>query len=218
MIETKVKYYLFLQELSFIRPLCMLSHVVFAGNKDPYNSNSFHVGWRVIDGVYGGKKVNCTGITDISGTGPFKFVSRKLVELDDETTVDEEVIFSGRSDYWDGTSSIETLIVKHYKDSIEVKNALLDGSLDLVWDSGVFTAQDLVDLDEDETNDISVFHSDDIQNMILLLNSDKAPLDNTNLCKTIIHAIDRKPSLMMSLVEFMRQLTMFSQLMLHTVT
>merc|ERR1712176_1517589 len=47
-------------------------------------------------------------------------------------------------------------------------------------------------LDEDETNGLSVFHSDDMQNAILLLNSGKPPLDDITIRKTIIHAIDKK--------------------------
>ena len=82
--------------------------------------------------------------------------------------------------------------MKRYEDSDAVKAALLNGSLDLVWGSGVLPTDDLIDLDVDEGNDISVFHSDDIQNVIILLNSGKAPLDDINLRKTIIHAIDKK--------------------------
>ena len=58
--------------------------------------------------------------------------------------------------------------------------------------SGVLPAQDLIELDADETNGLSVFHSDDIQNVIILLNSGKAPLDDLNVRKTVIHAINKK--------------------------
>jgi len=191
LVDTKGKYYPFLQELSFIRPLRMLSPAAFANDADPFTSNSCHVGWGTITSDDPNETVVCAGITAISGTGPFAFDSRSSVEIDD-ATVDDQVVFLGNTNYWDGAPSIEKLIIQRYDSSEDVKDALLDGSLDLVWGSGVLTAQDLVALDEDETNDVSVFLSDDIQNVILLLNSGKAPLDDINVRKTIIHAIDKK--------------------------
>ena len=189
-IDTKGKYYPFLQELSFIRPLRMLSPAAFPNDADPLTANSCHVGWGDItsDGV----TVKCAGTTAISGTGPFMFSDRTSVALDADTTVDSQVVFNAHSSYWGKVPSIDTLIVKRYENSDAVKAALLNGSLDLVWGSGVLPTQDLVELDENEENDISVFHSDDIQNVVILLNSGKAPLDDINLRKTIIHAIDKK--------------------------
>ena len=197
-VVTKTKYYPFLQELSFIRPLRMLSPGAFAGDKDPLTSNSCATGWGeiVVDGV----TVKCAGTTDIAGTGPFIFDSRKSEEILDEgsgemISVDNEVVFKRNADYWDGVppSAIETLIInKRYESSLEVFNALLDGSLDIVWGGGVLSAKHLIALDEDESNNLSVYHSDDIQNVILLLNSGKAPLDDINVRKTIIHAINKK--------------------------
>lgn len=190
-VDTKNKYYPFLQELSFIRPLRMLSPAAFVGDADPLTSNSCHAGWGVIK-ADGYDTVTCAGTTAISGTGPFRFVSRSQEQVDDETTVDNEVVFAGNADYWDGAPAIETLIVKRYESSDAVKNALLDGSLDVVWGSGVLPADDLIALDADENNDLSVYHSDDIQNVIILLNSGKAPLDDLKLRKTVIHAINKK--------------------------
>ena len=191
-VTTKDKYYPFLQELSFIRPLRMLSPAAFANDADPLTSNSCHVGWGTITSDDSDVEVVCAGITNISGTGPFMFESRTSEALDEETTVDNEVVFKANPNYWDGAPSIETLIIKRYEDSEAVKAALLDGSLDLVWGSGVLPAQDLIELDADETNGLSVFHSDDIQNVIILLNSGKAPLDDLNVRKTVIHAINKK--------------------------
>ena len=68
----------------------------------------------------------------------------------------------------------------------------MNGSIDLVWGSGVLAPEDLVELDGNQTNDLFVIYSDDINNVIILLNSGKAPLDDINIRKTIIHAIDKK--------------------------
>jgi ABC-type transport system substrate-binding protein len=191
-VSTKNKYYPFLQELSFIRPLRMLSPTAFAGDADPFTSNSCHVGWGEIEDPSGGPTVVCAGITAIAGTGPFAFESRTQEDLGDDTVVDNEVVFSANPTYWDGAPSFSSLVIKRYEDSDSVKAALLDGSLDLVWGSGVLPADYLIALDEDESNDLAVYHSDDIQNVIILLNSGKAPLDDINVRKTVIHAINKK--------------------------
>jgi ABC-type transport system substrate-binding protein len=191
-VDTKDRYYPFLQELSFIRPLRMLSPTAFAGDGDPLTSNSCHVGWGNITGADPNVTVNCAGIVNVSGTGPFKFDSRTPETLADGSTVDGEVVFQQNTDYWAGTPSIETLVIKYYDTSDAVKAALLDGSLDIVWGGGVLPASDLKELSADETNNLSVFYSEDIQNVIMLLNSGKPPLDDIELRKTIIHAIDKK--------------------------
>lgn len=173
----------------------MLSPRAFVGNADPYKENSCHVGWgNITSSTDEEETVHCKGITNISGTGPFMFESRTQMTLedDDTTVVDTEVVFKANPTYWEGAPKIETLKIKRYSSSQEVKENLLEKKLDLVWGSGVLSAQDLIDLDQDEFNDLNVYHSDDIQNVILLLNSGKAPLDDINLRKTIIHAINKK--------------------------
>jgi ABC-type transport system substrate-binding protein len=80
-------------------------------------------------------------------------------------------------------------VIVRYETPADVKAALLDGTLDTVWGAGVLSAQDLVDL-EDEPN-LSVFHSGDVQNTILLLNSGKSPLDDITIRKAIIHSVNK---------------------------
>ena len=106
----------------------MLSPDAFANDGDPITSNSCHVGWGTID------EVQCAGITDISGTGPWMFDSRDEKEVDG-TIVDNQVVFKANPNYWDKNEkpSIETLIIKRYEDSNAVKAALLNGDLDIVW-------------------------------------------------------------------------------------
>ena len=89
---------------------------------------------------------------------------------DGETTVDTEVVFASFADYWGGAPDIETLKVVRYESSEDVKEALLDGSLDLVWGSGVLSPDDLTAI-EIEGGDLEVYQSDDIQNALLLVNS-----------------------------------------------
>jgi len=131
-VDTKSKYYPFLQELSFIRPLRMLSPAAFAGDKDPLNSNSCHVGWGSIKSDATGDTVECAGITAVSGTGPFMLDSRTPKIVDGETVGDDKVVFQRHPTYWDGVQAIETLIINRYESADDVKAALLNGSLDLV--------------------------------------------------------------------------------------
>lgn len=49
----------------------------------------------------------------------------------------------------------------------------------------------MIELDENGSYGLSVDYSDDIQNVIILLNSGKAPLNDINIRKTIMHAINK---------------------------
>ncbi len=194
-VTLKSPYYPFLQELSFIRPLRMLSPAAFSqGNTtDPLTANSCPIEWGTIPGSDDESVVvTCAGIQNISGTGPFMFSSRDTSEADDGSTVDNQVVFRRNPTYWGGPPSIEELVVQRYESSDQVLAALKDKSLDVVWGSGVLQDQDLIALEQDDAVDLSVFHTQDLQNVILLLNSGKAPLDDITLRKTIFHAIDKK--------------------------
>ena len=132
-IDTKDKYAPFLQELSFIRTLRMLSPAQFQDGlaTDPFEANSCHVGWTdpeyydPIPGVDGGPDVVCAGIKAPMGTGPLKLAS-------DITGDYNEVRFEAFAAHWDGPIDINSVTVKKYADSDAVKAALLDGSLDVV--------------------------------------------------------------------------------------
>lgn len=186
----------FLQELSFIRPLRMLSPAAFHPD-GPVAGNSCPVAWGAVG--MDDDAVTCAGILNISGTGPFVFESRVSSNVTGEdgelTEVDDEVVFVRNEQYWRGAPSIERLVLVRYPDSASVKAALLDGTLDMVWGDGVLAAQDIADLkDAADAGDeaLSVFHTADIQNVLLLLNSGKPPLDDLRVRKTIMHAIDKE--------------------------
>lgn len=191
-IKIKSKYYPFLQELTFIRPLRMLSPMAFMGSRSPTESNSCPVNWGTVVSSTSGNNVTCAGIANISGTGPFMFSSR--IVSDDLSTegadlIDDQVVFVRNDKYWGGQPSIERLVVQRYDDAAAVKAAILDQSLDVVWGAGVLQSQDLKELAT--SSFLSLYHSEDIQNTLILLNSGKPPLNNVALRKTIIHAIDK---------------------------
>lgn len=191
-VKLKSKFYGFLQDLSFIRPLRMLSPAAFSNGatSDPTSENSCHVGWN--DEKTGNVKsddgaIVCAGVRNISGTGPFAFSSRTPNAQD--SSLDDQVVFVRNDNHWAGKHAIEELVIVRHDSAEEVKAALKDKSLDLVWGAGVLSAADLQTLNDEEH--LSVFHSDDIQNSMLILNSGKPPLDDISLRKAVIHAIDK---------------------------
>lgn len=172
----------------------MLSPTAFAEGSasDPNTANSCHVGWGTIGSKENPDDIVCAGISNISGTGPFKFASR-TTETRGDAEVDIEVIFDGNSDYWGGAPTIQTLKIVRFETSDDVKTALLQGNLDVIWGAGVLSDKDIAEIQDSDEHQghIKVFHSKDIQNVILLLNSGKSPLNDINIRKTVIHAINK---------------------------
>ena len=83
-ITTKGKYYPLLQELTFIRPLRMMSPTMFEGGllSDPITQNSCASGWGNVTDEASGITVECAGMVgggvseggSASGTGRWKYV------------------------------------------------------------------------------------------------------------------------------------------------
>ena len=105
-LNTKKAYYPLLQELSYIRPLRMLSPTAFVGGaaSDPVTQNSCPTGWDADLST-----ITCAGTTAIAGTGPFMFESRTANA--DNADHDDLVVFAANTDYWGGAPDIEELRV-----------------------------------------------------------------------------------------------------------
>ena len=189
-MRTNLKHESYLNELALIRPTRMLSPNAFIGgiDSDPYESNSCHTDWGTVNGVDATEQVKCSGIETISGTGPFAYVSKE--EADGTTT---RVTFAGNSGYWGGTPEIERLEVIRYTTDMEVKEALLNGELDVVWGAGVLSDTDILEIKNDPviSERIQVAMGEAIQNAILILNTGAPPLDDIDVRKTVIHAINK---------------------------
>lgn len=198
-LRTNFKHGPYLQELTFIRPIRMISPAAFVnGNStDPISANSCSLDWGVIDGKDVAEDVICAGIAGIYGTGPFVFDSRDTVTITndagEEAEADNEVVFSAFEDYWGGAPAVKRLEVKRYETSEAVKAALTSGELDVVWGSGVLSDSDIFEIQNsvEFQKTIRVFHSADLQNVILLLNSGLPPFDDINVRKTVIHSINK---------------------------
>jgi len=189
-LRTNEKHESYLNELALIRPTRMISPNAFFGKleSDPLESNTCHLDWKTVKGVEVTEEVKCVGIQSIAGTGPFKYISKE--EADGTTT---QVLFEGNTGYWGGAPDIDYLEVVRYTSDTDVKDALLSGELDVVWGAGVLSDSDILDISNDPAKSalIQVEHSDSIQNAIVILNTGNAPLDNINVRKTVIHAIDK---------------------------
>lgn len=188
-VRTNYKHGPYLQELTLIRPIRMISPLAFPGNvSDPTQANSCHVDWGTIDSTEFVENVTCAGIESIAGTGPFKFVSKVTKD-----GVDDLVVFAANEGYWNGAPAIKQLEVVRFITQEAVKEALINEEIDVIWGAGVLSDSDIVEIskDTDLQKKISVFHSGNIQNVILLLNSGKPPFDDINVRKTVIHAINK---------------------------
>lgn len=196
-MTTSVKFYPFLQELTYIRPIRFMSPNAFpeGPSSDPYTANSCERGWGTLESD-DGTEVVCKGIVNVTGTGPFVFASRETSTITtedyDERRVDDEVVFQQNKNYWGKVPTIETLKIVRYKDASAIEQALLDGSLDVMWGDGVLPANTITDIANLDRPDLNVFIGDDVQNVALLLNSLKPPLDDFRVRKAIIHAINKK--------------------------
>jgi len=181
-VTTKGKYYPFLQELSYIRPLRMLSPNSFVNgiSTSPKTHNSCHKGWGNITG--NGETITCAGITSVSGTGPFSYV---------ETLGNGDATFNRHAQYWHSVPEVESIVVKKFATSAEVMAALQAGTLDAVMGAGVLEPRDLKTIQTQHTSTHQVFLGPPIQNRIIILNANKAPTNNITLRKVIMHAVHK---------------------------
>lgn len=197
-ITTKQSYYPLLQELTFIRPIRFMSPNMFIGglDNDGLVNNSCPAGWGNITDF--DMTVQCGGIVgggvneggSVSGTGRWKYVT---TDTDDEGNI-EKVYFAINEDHWDAPSGnhVEELIIVAYPDSDAVKEALLDGSLDAVMGAGVLPETDVAELKNEYSDEVTVALTESIQNRIIVLNTAKAPTDDIQNRKAIVHGVDKK--------------------------
>jgi len=175
-------YYPFLQELSLIRPLRILSPESFkvGPTSDPVTHNSCPTKWSP-------GSVNCVGVRSFHGTGPWKF-SDTTLRGDGSIS---EMKFVQNAEHWAPRGNVEQLIVKNYNSSDLVEAALLDGSLDMVVGGGVLTPAQVKEFVTDHIFDWQVIMGPPLMNTIIVMNAASAPTDDLHLRKLIMHAIDK---------------------------
>ena len=194
-VTTKDRYYPFLQELTFIRPVRMLSPLKFTGgaSSDPETQNSCAPGteWGIPD------TVTCAGVTGIAGTGRWEFVSKEDnadVEAIQGSPVNDEVTFKLSTTHWDAAPAdwdVEFLKVVRYADAAAVKAALIDGSLDAVIGGGVLEAADIMEFRDQRMDLFDVSLTEPLQNNLVIFNTAKVPTDDIQMRKVVIHAVNK---------------------------
>jgi ABC-type transport system substrate-binding protein len=187
-LTTKARYYPLLQELSYIRPLRMLSPAKFRGGlaSDPLTQNSCHVGWGNI--TAGSVTVNCRGILGAAGTGRWKYNETKP-----NSSNVQEVVFDRYAGHWETApgDAVDRLRLVRYASHAAVKSALIAGTLDLVVGSGVLNPADVAAFKANYTSQFEVVLTEPIQNRIIILNSNKVPTDQLLNRKLIVHAVNK---------------------------
>jgi nickel transport system substrate-binding protein len=182
-VTTKDTYYPLLQELTLIRPLRMLSPKSFKGTNPRTENSCEGIDDDYLDANDGsGDKITCLGTSSAMGTGPFKYI---------ETMENGDVKFERNTNHWRSTPQVEAIIVKKYSSNAAVMDALLAKNLDAVMGAGVLEPADLETIRTKHWNDYQVFLGPVIQNRIIIMNSIKAPTDDIQVRKVIMHAINK---------------------------
>lgn len=191
-LETSAPFYPLLQELSYARPLVFASAAAFSegtdSHPDKHNScvsGDFGTKWAFLE-----ETVVCLGLKAPIGTGPFKFADRRYLAGSNDT-IDAEVVFARHDQYWGGAPDIENLIVKHYGSQDEVEAALRSGELDMAIGSGPLTAKQVYKMKFYDSDKFDVRHTEVLQNALAVVNTAKAPTDDINVRKAIMHAVNK---------------------------
>jgi len=185
-LSTSEPYYPLLQELTYIRPLRMLSPNAFIGGgaSDPFTQNSCPTGWGTVDATEDAPAVTCAGTSAVAGTGPWKFIpDRRVTNADGQ---DDLVVFEGFADYWAGAPDIEELHIVRYDTAADVYAALEAGELDAVLGSSVLDPADVRKAAFDSRFD--VLHGAETQTVALIMN-----IEDKDVRKTVVHAVNKVP-------------------------
>jgi ABC-type transport system substrate-binding protein len=178
-------YYPFLQEVSLIRPLRILSPNCYQNG--PTSSSITHNSCPTKWDKPSGSNVRCVSVKCSAGTGPWKYLDKTLRA--DKTTLQMRL---ARNDAWWGArGGITELIVKSYTSAADVKKALLDESLDMVVGAGVLTPQQVKEMNNLHAVKFQVLYGPPLMNTIVVMNAAKAPTSDINLRKVIMHGIDK---------------------------
>jgi ABC-type transport system substrate-binding protein len=205
-ITTSEAYSALMEEISFYRPLTMLAPGAFA-SPDPVTGNSCPAAFGTIACPTGASAscadITCAGmkVDEPYGTGPFKFVSRTVDSTSAGCTSTDssnrngeycngEVVLAAHTEYWGGAPDIETLkIVSGGANAAAVAAALTAGTIDAVIGGRVLAPADLKAF---ETNtDFNVVFGTVLYNSMVLINSGKAPTDDIEVRRAIIHAVNK---------------------------
>lgn len=182
-LDTLTPYYPLLQELTYIRPMRILSPSAFMNGifTSPETHNSCPSSWGTIQGD-DNYTVNCVGILAPVGTGPLSFASR-VINADGS---DDSVLFERNAHYWGGAPDVESVTIVGYEGHDQVYSALLNGELDAVLGAGVLNPDDLQAIQYNP--DFEVLHGDPTQNTVIIMN-----IDDDTIRQVVVHAVNKNP-------------------------
>lgn len=191
-IKTAEKYYPLFQELSYIRPLAFAAPGTFSNglDSDPEQHNSCHPGEFGDGHEEIENEINCAGLSQPIGTGPFKFISKDSRTVDG-AEVDSSVLFERFDDYWGTVPDIEEVEVRYYEDTDTVEKDLISGDLDMALGTGPVSANGIKELSSTHSDEVTVYWSNVQQHAIAVLNTAKAPTDNLEFRKAILYGINK---------------------------
>lgn len=190
-IEANKPYYPLMQELTYIRPLRMISPNAFVNGitTNHVTHNSCPTGWGTVTCWAGAPQpcatVTCAGTTGIFGTGPFKFDSRTKKNASETGAGDADALvrFQRHATYWGGAPAIDINIV-HYDSAKEIEDALNAGTLDAVVGADVLTPTAIKAFQLDPRFDVR--HTESIMNSVIILN-----IPRLDVRKTVVHAVNK---------------------------
>jgi len=182
-------YYPLLQDLSLIRPSRMLSPESFVNgpSTDPVHANSCQTSWGTIQATGVGTTVTCAGIRSLHGTGPWKF-NGSTTRVDGSIS---ELLFIRNEDWWGQHGGVAAMRVINYPSSNAVRQALLDGTLDVAVGDKVLTPQQVQEFQTQRTATHTTVLGPRLLNQLIVMNAAKSPTDNIHLRKVIMHSVDK---------------------------
>jgi len=186
-VKVDAPYYPFLQELSFVRPLRMLSPESFIDgpDSDPALNNSCPARWGT--STSGSDSVTCAGIRSVHGTGPWMYNSTTY--RSDNSIA--EVLFTRNPYWWGERGNVEAVRVVQYDTTDDVKAALLSGELDVAVGDKVLLPEQVLEIMSNHFTTHKTVHGPKLYNQMVVINAAKAPTDDINVRKIIMHAVDK---------------------------
>lgn len=191
-LKTSENYYPLFQELSYIRPLAFAAPSAFSNgiDSDPEQQNSCHPGEFGEGHEEIENEINCAGLSQPIGTGPFKYVSKDTKTVDG-AEVDSLVRFERFDDYWGTVPDIEEVELRYYEDTDAVEKDLISGDLDMALGTGPVSAKGIKELNSTHSDEVTVYWSSVQQHAIAVLNTAKAPTDDVEFRKALLYGINK---------------------------
>lgn len=186
-VTLKTKYYPFLQELSLIRPLRMLSPAMFQNGlaTNPATQNSCPKRFGTL--TSGSSTVTCAGIKGVSGTGPWIY-NGTLKRADGSVA---EVQFLRNTAHWAPGGNVQMLRVLRYDSPDQIKADLLSGALDMVVGGGALKPSDVKEFMTQRMDNFQTLMGPLLMNTVVVLNTAKVPTNDIQVRRVIMAAVNK---------------------------